>query len=191
MRNGSEHGARPQGRGAGAATRGRRGTAGEKARAGCDETSGGDSEENCLEDIREDNSAETSRENCEGNPDQRHSGSEAETRRAAACESHGSVDDAFRSAHRRHTATINDDYAASPAQTTTAAPSATTSTTDTTISTTNLAPTDTSVTAAPDSAATATSVPSGKQNGNMNLILAVVLILVGIGVLVVLFRASD
>src|SRR5438270_4937294 len=81
-----------------------------------------------------------------------------------------------------------------PSTTTTAAPTqtaASTSTTDTTVSATNSATTDTSVTAAPDTAATATSVPSGKQNGNMNLILAVVLILVGIGVLVVLFRASD
>jgi len=78
-----------------------------------------------------------------------------------------------------------------PQPTAPAAPPASTSTTDTTVSTTNSATTDTSVTAAPDTATTATSVPSGKQNGNMNLILAVVLILVGIGVLVVLFRASD
>jgi hypothetical protein len=78
-----------------------------------------------------------------------------------------------------------------PVTTTTAPPPAATSTTDTTISTTTSSSTDTSVTAAPDTAATATSLPAGKQNGNMNLILAVVLILVGIGVLVVLFRASD
>jgi hypothetical protein len=75
-----------------------------------------------------------------------------------------------------------------PATTTTAPPPASTTTTDTTAST---VPTDTSVTAAPDTAATETAVPPSKQNGNMNLILAVVLILVGIGVLVVLFRASD
>jgi len=75
--------------------------------------------------------------------------------------------------------------------TTTAPPPASTSTTDTTVSTTSSAPTDTSVTAAPDTAATTPPVPATKQNGNMNLILAVVLILVGIGVLVVLFRASD
>jgi hypothetical protein len=74
------------------------------------------------------------------------------------------------------------------ATTTSAPPPATTSTTDTTVTS---APTDTSVTAAPDTAATGTAVPPAKQNGNMNLILAVVLILVGIGVLVVLFRASD
>jgi hypothetical protein len=77
-----------------------------------------------------------------------------------------------------------------PATTTTSPPAAT-STTDTTISTTTSSPTDTSVTAVHDTAATDTSVPPAKQNGNMNLILAVVLILVGIGVLVVLFRASD
>ncbi|HEV7569893.1 MAG TPA: hypothetical protein VGQ21_00200 [Thermoanaerobaculia bacterium] len=77
------------------------------------------------------------------------------------------------------------------ATTTTAPPPVTTSTTDTTVSTTTSSPTDTSVTAAPDTAATGTAVPPSKQNGNMNLILAVVLILVGIGVLVVLFRASD
>ncbi len=78
-----------------------------------------------------------------------------------------------------------------PATTTTAPPPTATSTTDTTVSTTSSSPTDTSVTAAPDTATTGTAVPSSKQNGNMNLILAVVLILVGIGVLVVLFRASD
>jgi hypothetical protein len=78
-----------------------------------------------------------------------------------------------------------------PVTTTTAPPPAATSTTDTAVSTTSSAPTDTSVTAAPDTAATTTAVPPSKQNGNMNLILAVVLILVGIGVLVVLFRASD
>lgn len=86
--------------------------------------------------------------------------------------------------------------AAPPAQTiastaTAPPPPAATSTTDTTVSTTSSAPTDTTVTAAPDTAATSTAVPPSKQNGNMNLILAVVLILVGIGVLVVLFRASD
>jgi hypothetical protein len=79
--------------------------------------------------------------------------------------------------------------------TTTVAPppaaTSTTDTTDTTVTTTSSLPTDTSVTAAPDTAATETAVPPSKQNGNMNLILAVVLILVGIGVLVVLFRASD
>jgi len=75
-----------------------------------------------------------------------------------------------------------------PATTTTAPPPPATSTTDTTVSTST---TDTSVTAAPDTATTDTAVPPSKQNGNMNLILAVVLILVGIGVLVVLFRASD
>jgi len=78
-----------------------------------------------------------------------------------------------------------------PVTTTTAPPAATTSTTDTTVSTTTSAPTDTAATAAPDTSATSTAVPPSKQNGNMNLILAVVLILVGIGVLVVLFRASD
>jgi len=78
-----------------------------------------------------------------------------------------------------------------PATTTTAPPPAATSTTDTTVSTTSSPTTDTSVTAASDTAATDTAVPPAKQNGNMNLILAVVLILVGIGVLVVLFRASD
>jgi hypothetical protein len=78
-----------------------------------------------------------------------------------------------------------------PVTTTTAPPPAATSTTDTTVSTTSSAPTDTTVTAAPDTAATTSAVPPSKQNGNMNLILAVVLILVGIGVLVVLFRASD
>jgi hypothetical protein len=81
---------------------------------------------------------------------------------------------------------------APPVQTSTTAPSTTTtapplatSTTDTTVTS---APTDNT---SPDTAATGTAVPPSKQNGNMNLILAVVLILVGIGVLVVLFRASD
>lgn len=78
-----------------------------------------------------------------------------------------------------------------PVTTTTAPPPASTTTTDTTVSTTSSTPTDTAVTAAPDTSATSTAVPPSKQNGNMNLILAVVLILVGIGVLVVLFRASD
>ncbi|MEA2325394.1 MAG: hypothetical protein QOE68_353 [Thermoanaerobaculia bacterium] len=74
------------------------------------------------------------------------------------------------------------------ATTAAAPPPATTSTTDTTVTS---AVTDTNPTAAPDTAATGTAVPPAKQNGNMNLILAVVLILVGIGVLIVLFRASD
>ena len=71
------------------------------------------------------------------------------------------------------------------ATTTTAAPA-----TDTTTSAATTSSTDTAATAAPDTAATSTAPPE-KQNGNMNLLLAVVLILVGIGVLVVLFRASD
>ncbi|HEV7425838.1 MAG TPA: hypothetical protein VGQ46_05685 [Thermoanaerobaculia bacterium] len=72
-----------------------------------------------------------------------------------------------------------------PVTTTTAAPPpAATNTTDTATSSS----TDTTASAAPDTAA---PVAPAKQNGNMNLILAVVLILVGIGVLVVLFRASD
>jgi hypothetical protein len=87
------------------------------------------------------------------------------------------------------TATTN---APAPTQTATTAPTTTpaappptaTNTTDTAASSS----TDTSVSAAPDTAA---PVAPAKQNGNMNLILAVVLILVGIGVLVVLFRASD
>jgi hypothetical protein len=65
-----------------------------------------------------------------------------------------------------------------------AASSSTTST-----STTDTAITDTASTT-PDTAGSGTTAPE-KQNGNMNLIWAVVLILVGIGVLVILFRASD
>jgi hypothetical protein len=79
-----------------------------------------------------------------------------------------------------------------PVQTATTTPvTTTTASTTTTDTMASSLPTDTSVTAAPDTAATGTAVPPSKQNGNMNLILAVVLILVGIGVLVVLFRASD
>jgi len=73
-----------------------------------------------------------------------------------------------------------------PPTTTTAAPA-----TDTTTSAATTSSTDTTATAAPDTAATSTTPPPEKQNGNMNLLLAVVLILVGIGVLVILFRASD
>jgi hypothetical protein len=73
-----------------------------------------------------------------------------------------------------------------PPTTTTAAPA-----TDTTTTTAITSSTDTTATAAPDTAATSTAPPAEKQNGNMNLLLAVVLILVGIGVLVILFRASD
>jgi CD164 antigen len=74
------------------------------------------------------------------------------------------------------------------ATTTTAAPPTDTTTTTSALTTSS---TDTSATAAPDTATTSTAPPAEKQNGNMNLLLAVVLILVGIGVLVVLFRASD
>jgi len=88
---------------------------------------------------------------------------------------------------------------APPPTTTTAAPPTTTTATtttaapatDTSVSASTTSSTDTTVTATSDTAATATVPPAGKQNGNMNLILAVVLILVGIGVLVILFRASD
>jgi len=90
-----------------------------------------------------------------------------------------------------------------PATTTTAVASVPPSSTTTTSSTTTAAPaSDTTAsaattsstettTAAAETAATGTTAPAEKQNGNMNLIWAVVLILVGIGVLVVLFRASD
>jgi hypothetical protein len=63
--------------------------------------------------------------------------------------------------------------------------------TNTTASASTTSSTDTTATAAPDTATTGTAVPAGKQNGNMNLILAVVLILVSIGVLIILLRASD
>jgi hypothetical protein len=52
------------------------------------------------------------------------------------------------------------------------------------------ATTETTATAAPDTATTGTTAPAEKH-GNTNIIWAIVLILVGIGVLVVLFRASD
>ncbi|HEX9458449.1 MAG TPA: hypothetical protein VGA84_04860 [Thermoanaerobaculia bacterium] len=49
----------------------------------------------------------------------------------------------------------------------------------------------TPLTASADTSATTTAPPAEKQNGNMNLLLAIVLILAGIGALVILFRASD
>jgi hypothetical protein len=81
-----------------------------------------------------------------------------------------------------------------PTTTTTTTATATTTTTATASDTTASAATTSSTetaTAAAETAATGTTAPAEKQNGNMNLIWAVVLILVGIGVLVVLFRASD
>ena len=85
-----------------------------------------------------------------------------------------------------------------PPATTSVTPSPTTSgrpssamTTGTTTAIATTASTETTDTAVPDTATTSTAVPAEKQNGNMNLILAIVLILVGIGLLVVLLRAKD
>ncbi|MEA2339022.1 MAG: hypothetical protein QOE82_3029 [Thermoanaerobaculia bacterium] len=93
-----------------------------------------------------------------------------------------------------NTATVAPPVTTSSAATTTTAPPPVTTSSATPPTTTTAAPatdttTDTSVTAAPDT--TGTAPPAEKQNGNMNLIWAVVLILVGIGVLIVLIRASD
>jgi hypothetical protein len=81
-----------------------------------------------------------------------------------------------------------------PVPTTTTAPPpamATTATTPPPIDTATTATTATTDTAAPDTATTGTTAAARQQNGNVNLLLAVVLILVGIGVLIVLFRAAD
>lgn len=74
--------------------------------------------------------------------------------------------------------------APTPSTTTTVAPPPVTDTTVSTAATdTTVSTTDTTATTAPEAAP--------DRRGNVNLILAVILILVGIGVLVVLFRASD